>query len=240
MIAAFVRWVASKLNASGSSHLRVPRDRLSPGCAKLPPGRNDRALLAGPCLRIELLDLRPEEWTSVDGIVVKKTPDWRRARQHHVRLNAASELAATMAGPTYGASSTWAKPTAPTKPCGRVFALPHADGRGCADQLASSRRSKWGGASRAPSRTCRDQCEQELVPPPYRRHGPDQGGDQFPRSPPSRMESRWMGAAKRWSKAARLSVFRARQKAGACVRDTKSCALGGLYGNDTAGGWSWT
>jgi len=239
VIAAFVRWVASKLNASGSIYLRVPRDRFSPGCAKLPPGRNDRALLAGPCLRIERLDLRPEEWTSVDGIVVKKTPDWRPLGS---TLSASTPPAnwrlpwqgRLMARLRHGRN----QPPPPSRAAEYLLCRTPMDADVLINLPAQDAQNGWGFtcALENSSGSMRTRTGASTIPKARK----TQGGDQFPRSPPSRMESRWMGAAKRWSKAARLSVFRARQKAGACVRDTKSCALGRLYGNDTAGGWSWT
>ncbi len=110
VIEAVICWVAERLQTSGEIICcDAPQTDSSFSCI-----RNycrldkmiDRCRDRYPKLRIELLDLRPEEWKAVDGVTVNKTVlpgDPKGAT--HVRLNECSEfLGYPGLGQLYGAS----------------------------------------------------------------------------------------------------------------------------------------
>ena len=110
VIEAVIRWTAERLQGSGSivvcdapqtdSSFRLIReycqlDAMIARCRTSYPG-----------LRIELLDLRPEEWLARDGVTVARTAlPGDPAGSTHVRLDAASEFVGYQGeGRLYGAS----------------------------------------------------------------------------------------------------------------------------------------
>lgn len=244
VIAAVVRWVASKLNASGSiiicdapqtdsSFARLREycrlDELTARCSAEFPG-----------LRIELLDLRPEEWTSVDGIVVKKTSlAGDPLGSTHVRLNAASEFVGYHGqGRLYGASYDMDETNLRHQAERHEYLLCRTPmDADVLINLPKLKTHKKVGLTCALKNLVGINANKNWLP--HHTEGtPDQGGDQFPKSTAkARMEHAWMGAAKRWLKGSPgLSrLFVPVKKAGRLVfGDTqKVVRSGNWHGNDT-------
>ena len=118
VIEAVIRWVAPRLAGHGSITVcDAPQTdssfaRLRRYCAL--DAMVDRCRRAFPGLRIELLDLRPEEWHAVDGVTVSTTRlPGDPLGSTHVRLDEASELVGYHGcGRLYGASYDMAETNA--------------------------------------------------------------------------------------------------------------------------------
>jgi uncharacterized protein (DUF362 family) len=204
VIEGVIRWVAARLGGRGSitvcdapqtdssfSTLRryCGLDAMVQSCRRDFPG-----------VRIELLDLRPEEWHAVDGVTVSKTAlPGDPQGSTHVRLNEASEFVGYAGcGQLYGASFDMAETNTRHRGANHEYLLCRTPME--ADLLINIPKLK---THKKVGITC---ALKNLVGinanknwlPHHTEGTPDRGGDQFPASTAkARLEHSWMGTAKR-------------------------------------------
>ena len=244
VIEAVARWAATRLKGSGSviicdapqtdssfAKLRdyCQLDALATRCRKSFPG-----------VQFELLDLRPEEWTAVDGVTVKRTPlPGDPLGATHVRLDAASEFVGYHGqGRLYGASYDMAETNARHKGERHDYLLCRTPMD--ADvfiNLPKLKTHKKVGVTCALKNLVGINANKNWLPH-HTEGAPEQGGDQFPAATvKTRLEHSWMGAAKRWLKnrPAMSRWFVPAKKIGRVVfGDThKVVRSGNWHGNDT-------
>jgi len=153
-----------------------------------------------PGVQIELLDLRPEEWHAVDGVVVSKQalPGDPKGNTH-VRLDAASEFVEFAGqGKLYGASYNMAETNERHTGLRHEYLLCRTPME--ADlflNLPKLKTHKKVGITCALKNLVGINANKNWLP--HHTEGtPDDGGDQFPQATAkARLENRWMGAAKR-------------------------------------------
>jgi hypothetical protein len=199
-----------------------------------------RCRAAFPGATIELLDLRPEEWKALDGVVVGKTSlPGDPLGSTHVHLNAASEFVGYPGqGRLYGASFDMAETNSRHSGERHEYLL-------CGTPMAADvlinlpklKTHKKVGLTCALKNLVGINANKNWLP--HHTEGtPDQGGDQFPAATAkARLEHAWMGTAKRWLKGhpSLSRLFVPVKKAGRLVfGDTqKVVRSGNWHGNDT-------
>jgi len=244
VIEAVVRWVAPKLKEQGNiticdapqtdSSFATLRnycqlDEMVARCTKDFPG-----------LKIDLLDLRPEEWHAVDGVTVSKTrlPGDPRGSTH-VRLNEASEFVGFHGcGHLYGASYDMAETN--LKHTGTTHEYMLCRTPMDADvfiNIPKLKTHKKVGLTCALKNLVGINANKNWLP--HHTEGtPDKGGDQFPAATTkAKLEHSWMGSAKRVLKSSPLlsRLFVPLKRVGRLVfGDTqKVVRSGNWHGNDT-------
>lgn len=205
VIEAVTRWVADRLHGRGSivicdapqtdssfARLRsyCELDKLAEQC------RTDY-----PNLELDLVDLRPEEWHTVDGVTVARTSlPGDPAGNTHVRLDGASEFVGYAGqGRLYGASYDTAETN--TRHSGQRHEYLLCRTPMDADvfiNLPKLKTHKKVGLTCALKNLVGINANKNWLP--HHTEGtPDLGGDQFPTSnTKTRLEHSWMGAAKRF------------------------------------------
>jgi uncharacterized protein (DUF362 family) len=244
VIEAVVRWVAPRLQGRGSIVIcDAPQTDSSFARLREYCRLDDlltRCRQAHPGLTIDLLDLRPEEWTAVDGVTVAKTAlPGDPLGSTHVALNEGSEFVGfDGCGRLYGASYDLAETNAHHAGTRHEYLLCRTPME--ADVLINLPKLK---THKKVGLTC---ALKNLVGinanknwlPHHTEGTPAQGGDQFPAdTTKARLEHSWMGTAKRLLKNSPLlsRFFVPLKKAGRLVfGDTqKVVRSGNWHGNDT-------
>jgi uncharacterized protein (DUF362 family) len=244
VIEAVVRWVATRLQRSGRITI-CDAPQTDSSFAKLREycGLDDmveRCRKDFPGVEIALLDLRVEEWRTVDGVTVGQTVlPGDPLGETHVRLDSASEFVGFHGlGRLYGASYDMAETNFRHSSERHEYALCRTPME--ADlfiNLPKLKTHKKVGVTCALKNLVGINANKNWLP--HHTEGtPDQGGDQFATSgTKARLEHSWMGTAKRWLKnRRRLSLlFVPLKKAGRYVfGDTQSVVRSGnWHGNDT-------
>jgi uncharacterized protein (DUF362 family) len=193
-----------------------------------------------PAIRIQLLDLRPEEWHAVDGVTVSKTElPGDPLGSTHVRLNADSEFVGFRGlGQLYGASYNMEETNQRHREVTHEYMLCRTPMD--ADVLINIPKLK---CHKKVGLTC---ALKNLVGinanknwlPHHTEGTPDQGGDQFPAATlKAKLEHSWMGRIKRFLFGKNLlsKLFVPLKKVGRLVfGDTqKVVRSGNWHGNDT-------
>lgn len=244
VIEAVCRWVAEKLQSKGSITIcDAPQTdssfrKLSEYCGLQEMVERCRRDFQG--VKIALLDLRPEEWRAVDGVVVSKHPqEGDPLGSTKVSLNEASEFVEFGGqGKLYGASFDMAETNA--KHSGTVHEYMLCRTPMDADvfiNIPKLKTHKKVGVTCALKNLVGINANKNWLP--HHTEGtPEDGGDQFPRATTkARLEHAWMGTAKRWLKnsPALSTLFVPLKKAGRLYfGDTqKVVRSGNWHGNDT-------
>jgi uncharacterized protein (DUF362 family) len=244
VIEATLRWVAARLQPAGSIVI-CDAPQTDSSFAKLSEYCGFDQMLARcrqgfPALRIELLDLRPEEWHAVDGVTVSKAKlQGDPLGSTHVRLDGASEFVGYAGqGKLYGASYDMAETNA--KHAGERHEYLLCRTPMDADvfiNLPKLKTHKKVGVTCALKNLVGINANKNWLPH-HTEGSPEQGGDQFPATTTkTRLEHAWMGAAKRWLKnrPAMSRLFVPVKKMGRLVfGDTQAVVRSGnWHGNDT-------
>lgn len=193
-----------------------------------------------PGLRIELLDLRPEEWHAVDGVVVAKQKQaGDPLGSTHAALHQGSEFVEFSGqGRLYGASFDMAETN--DHHCGERHEYLLCRTPMEADvfiNLPKLKTHKKVGLTCALKNLVGINANKNWLP--HHTEGtPEDGGDQFPKATTkARLEHSWMGTAKRWLKnrPGMSRLFVPLKKAGRLYfGDTqKVVRSGNWHGNDT-------
>ncbi len=244
VIEAVAGWAAERLRGRGKITIcDAPQtdssfETLSEYCGLNQMLQRLRARFSG--IDIQLLDLRPEEWHAVDGVVVsKKTQPGDPAGSTQVRLDGASEFVEFGGqGRLYGASYNMAETN--EHHSGRRHEYMLCRTPMDADvfiNLPKLKTHKKVGITCALKNLVGINANKNWLP--HHTEGtPDDGGDQFPRATTkSRLEHSWMGAAKRVlrNNPALSRLFVPLKKAGRLYfGDTqKVVRSGNWHGNDT-------
>jgi uncharacterized protein (DUF362 family) len=156
-----------------------------------------------PGLKIDLLDLRPEEWLAVDGVVVKKqVQPGDPLGTTHVRLNEASEFVDFAGqGRLYGASFDMEETNQRHRGANHEYLLCRTPmDADVLINLPKLKTHKKVGITCALKNLVGINANKNWLP--HHTEGtPNDGGDQFPKeSAKARLEHSWMGTAKRWLK----------------------------------------
>jgi uncharacterized protein (DUF362 family) len=199
-----------------------------------------RCRQAHPKIKFELLDLRLEEWHSIDGVTVSKTKlPGDRLGSTHVRLNEASEFVEyTGQGRLYGASFDMEETNARHKGSTHDYLLCRTPmDADVLINLPKLKTHKKVGLTCALKNLVGINANKNWLPH-HTEGAPDTGGDQFPRATTkTRLEHTWMGQAKRWlkDKPALSRLFVPLKKAGRVYfGDTQNTVRSGnWHGNDT-------
>jgi uncharacterized protein (DUF362 family) len=193
-----------------------------------------------PGISIEILDLRPEEWHSIDGIVVSRMQQpGDPLGSTHVRLDDESEFVQYAGqGRLYGASYDMAETNQRHSGNRHDYLLCRTPMD--ADvfiNLPKLKTHKKVGLTCALKNLVGINANKNWLP--HHTEGtPEDGGDQFPKATPKvRLEHSWMGTAKRWLKdrPGLSRLFVPLKKAGRFYfGDTqKVVRSGNWHGNDT-------
>jgi uncharacterized protein (DUF362 family) len=244
VIEAVVRWVARQLKGRGKITIcDAPQTdssfaRLREYC------RLDDLVCRGqrefPGVKVELLDLRPEEWRAVDGVVVAKTQQaGDPLGSTTMDLRETSEFVEYHGqGRLYGASYDMAETNSRHQGDRHQYMLCRTPME--ADvliNLPKLKTHKKVGITCALKNLVGINANKNWLP--HHTEGtPEQGGDQFPEgTAKARLEHVWMGAAKRWlkDKPSLSRFFVPLKKAGRLYfGDTqKVVRSGNWHGNDT-------
>ena len=204
VIEAVIRWVAGRLNGDGSIVVcDAPQtdssfSTLSAYCGLDEMIERCRAVFPGP--KIELLDLRPEEWHAVDGVTVSKTQlPGDPLGDTFVALNEASEFVGFSGnGQLYGASFNMDETNERHRGERHEYMLCRTPMD--ADvfiNLPKLKTHKKVGLTCALKNLVGINANKNWLP--HHTEGtPDQGGDQFPTATTkAKLEHSWMGRAKR-------------------------------------------
>ena len=204
VIEAVIRWVAGRLNGDGSIVVcDAPQtdssfSTLSAYCSLDEMIERCRAVFPGP--KIELLDLRPEEWHAVDGVTVSKTQlPGDPLGDTFVALNEASEFVGFSGnGQLYGASFNMDETNERHRGERHEYMLCRTPMD--ADvfiNLPKLKTHKKVGLTCALKNLVGINANKNWLP--HHTEGtPDQGGDQFPTTTTkAKLEHSWMGRAKR-------------------------------------------
>ena len=204
VIEAVIRWVAGRLNGDGSIVVcDAPQtdssfSTLSAYCGLDEMIERCRAVFPGP--KIELLDLRPEEWHAVDGVTVSKTQlPGDPLGDTFVALNEASEFVGFSGnGQLYGASFNMDETNERHRGERHEYMLCRTPMD--ADvfiNLPKLKTHKKVGLTCALKNLVGINANKTWLP--HHTEGtPDQGGDQFPTTTTkAKLEHSWMGRAKR-------------------------------------------
>jgi uncharacterized protein (DUF362 family) len=244
VIEAVARWAADKLKGTGSITL-CDAPQTDSSFAKIREYCGLDKMLARlradfPGVELDLVDLRPEEWQTIDGVTVSKNQlPGDPSGTTHVRLDAASEFVGFDGlGRLYGAAFDMAETNAKHNGTRHEYLLCRTPMD--ADvfiNLPKLKTHKKVGVTCALKNLVGINANKNWLP--HHTEGtPDRGGDQF--SAPTtkaRLEHSWMGTAKRWLKgrptASRLFV--PVKKIGRLIfGDTqKVVRSGNWHGNDT-------
>jgi len=244
VIEATVLWVGQRLGDSGSIVI-CDAPQTDSSFSTLSRYCGLEAMVARcrqrfPKLAIDLLDLRPEEWTAVDGVVVsKRTQPGDPLGSSQVRLDAGSEFIGFGGlGKLYGASYDMAETNARHQARSHEYLLCRTPMD--ADvfiNLPKLKTHKKVGITCALKNLVGINANKNWLP--HHTEGtPEEGGDQFPKATTkARLEHSWMGAAKRWlkNKPALSRLFVPLKKLGRLYfGDTqKVVRSGNWHGNDT-------
>jgi uncharacterized protein (DUF362 family) len=244
VIEAVVRWVAPQLQERGAITIcDAPQTDSSFATLRRYCRLDDlvaRCRQTFPGVDIAVLDLRPEEWHTVDGITVSKTklPGDPRGSTH-VRLDGASEFVGYHGcGQLYGASYDMAETNARHHGARHEYLLCRTPMD--ADvfiNLPKLKTHKKVGVTCALKNLVGINANKNWLP--HHTEGtPEDGGDQFPSATvKARLEHSWMGAAKRVLKnsAALSRLFVPVKKVGRLFfGDTRKIVRSGnWHGNDT-------
>ena len=244
IIEAVANWVGEKLRGSGEVVI-CDAPQTDSSFAKLSEycgfrGMMSRLTAAFPGVEFSILDLRPEEWHSVDGVVVsRKAQAGDPLGQTHVELNSASEFVDFAGqGKLYGASYDMAE----TNDRHRGYRHEYLLCRTPMDadvfiNLPKLKTHKKVGITCALKNLVGINANKNWLP--HHTEGtPADGGDQFPQATTkARLEHSWMGTAKRWlkDKPALSRLFVPLKKAGRLYfGDTQRVVRSGnWHGNDT-------
>ncbi|MBU6399970.1 MAG: DUF362 domain-containing protein [Verrucomicrobia bacterium] len=244
VIEAVARWVATRLHGRGSITIcDAPQTDSSFATLRKYCGLDDlvaRCRADYPGVEFEVLDLRPEEWTAVDGVTVARTPLPGDPRGHtRVCLNEASEFVGYSGeGRLYGASYDLAETNTLHHGTRHEYLLCRTPMD--ADvfiNLPKLKTHKKVGLTCALKNLVGINANKNWLP--HHTEGtPETGGDQFPAATTkARLEGAWMGTAKRWLKhRPRISrLFVPVKKVGRLVfGDTRRVVRSGnWHGNDT-------
>jgi uncharacterized protein (DUF362 family) len=244
VIEAVAGWVAQKLGATGKIIIcDAPQTdssfaKLREYCALDTMIVNLKEAYPGP--QIELLDLRPEEWTAVDGVVVAKKPQpGDPLGSTHAALNGGSEFVQFSGqGRLYGASYDMAETNQRHTGAKHEYLLCRTPmDADVLINLPKLKTHKKVGLTCALKNLVGINANKNWLP--HHTEGtPEDGGDQFPKATvKARLEHTWMGAAKRWLKnsPAMSRLFVPLKKAGRLYfGDTqKVVRSGNWHGNDT-------
>jgi uncharacterized protein (DUF362 family) len=244
VIEAVARWVGEKLDGAGSITIcDAPQtdssfQKLREYCGL--DGMVERLQRQFPSLDIQSLDLRPEEWHAVDGVVVsKRRQPGDPLGSTHVRLNEASEFVGFAGqGRLYGASYDMAETNRRHSGSQHDYLLCRTPMD--ADvfiNLPKLKTHKKVGLTCALKNLVGINANKNWLP--HHTEGtPEEGGDQFPlATAKARLEHSWMGAAKRWLKdsPALSRLFVPLKKMGRLYfGDTQTVVRSGnWHGNDT-------
>jgi uncharacterized protein (DUF362 family) len=244
VIEAVARWVAGRLHGHGSIIIcDAPQTDSSFATLKKYCELDtllERCRAEHPTIEMQLLDLRPEEWETVDGVTVARTRlAGDPAGNTHVQLDAASELVGYSGqGRLYGASYDVAETNARHAGTHHEYLLCRTPmDADVLINLPKLKTHKKVGVTCALKNLVGINANKNWLP--HHTEGtPDQGGDQFPETTTkARLEHAWMGTAKRWLKnRPRLSrPFIPLKKIGRLYfGDTqKVVRSGNWHGNDT-------
>ncbi len=244
VIEGVIRWVAPRLQGRGSIVICDAPQTDSSFATLRAYCRLDemvaRCRNEFPGVTIELLDLRPEEWTAVDGVTVAKTQlPGDPLGSTHVRLNAASQFVGfSGCGQLYGASYDMAETN--SRHAGETHEYMLCRTPMDADVLINIPKLKTHkkvGVTCALKNLVGINANKNWLP--HHTEGtPDKGGDQFPAATTkAKLEHSWMGTAKRWLKnrPGLSRLFVPLKKVGRLVfGDTqKVVRSGNWHGNDT-------
>jgi uncharacterized protein (DUF362 family) len=244
VIEAVARWAAAQMQGRGSITI-CDAPQTDSSFATLRTYCQLDAMIARcrkgfPGVRFDLLDLRTEEWTAIEGVTVKRTPlSGDPLGSAHVRLDAASEFVGYAGqGRLYGASYDMAETNARHAGERHDYLLCRTPmDADVLINLPKLKTHKKVGVTCALKNLVGINANKNWLP--HHTEGtPEQGGDQFPTATTKvRLEYSWMGAAKRWLKhRPRLSrAFVPAKKIGRMVfGDTqKVVRSGNWHGNDT-------
>ena len=244
VIEGVIRWVAPRLGGRGSITVcDAPQTDSSFATLRAYCGLDDmvaRCRRDFPGLRIELLDLRPEEWRTVDGVTVDRTAlPGDPAGSTHVSLNEASEFVGFEGcGQLYGASYDMAETNRRHQGTTHEYLLCRTPmDADVLINLPKLKTHKKVGLTCALKNLVGINANKNWLP--HHTEGtPDRGGDQFPAATAkARLEHHWMGTAKRWLKnrPGLSRLFVPLKRAGRLVfGDTqKVVRSGNWHGNDT-------
>lgn len=244
VIEAVVRWAAERLGGRGSITVcDAPQTDSSFARIREYCGLDvlvDRCQQDFPGVQVALLDLRPEEWHSADGVTVSKTQlPGDPLGSTHVHLDGASEFVGySGCGRLYGASYDMAETNQHHTGSRHEYLLCRTPMD--ADvfiNLPKLKTHKKVGLTCALKNLVGINANKNWLP--HHTEGtPDVGGDQFPAATTkARLEHSWMGAAKRLLKDNPLlsRLFVPLKKLGRLVfGDTqKVVRSGNWHGNDT-------
>ena len=207
VIRAVAEWVAAALNGSGKIVIcDAPQtdssfQKIREYCCLDALAGELRAKFPG--IQIELLDLRPEEWHAVDGVVVSKhSQPGDPLGSTHVRLDDASEFVDFAGqGRLYGASFDMEETNQRHRGTKHDYLLCRTPME--ADvliNLPKLKTHKKVGITCALKNLVGINANKNWLP--HHTEGtPENGGDQFPNpTAKARLEHSWMGTAKRWLK----------------------------------------
>lgn len=244
VIEAVARWVAARLQGRGTVIIcDAPQTDSSFAALRAYCGLDgiiERCRENFSGVRFELLDLRPEEWTAVDGVTVARAKlAGDPLGSTHVRLDGASEFVGFHGeGRLYGASYDMAETNA--RHAGQRHEYMLCRTPMDADvliNLPKLKTHKKVGVTCALKNLVGINANKNWLP--HHTEGtPEDGGDQFPaKTAKARLEHSWMGAAKRWLKnrPGMSRLFVPVKKAGRLIfGDTQQVVRSGnWHGNDT-------
>jgi uncharacterized protein (DUF362 family) len=244
VIEAVARWVAKQLEGRGSIIIcDAPQTDSSFATLRKYCALDqlvERCRADNPTIDIQLLDLRPEEWHTVDGVTVAKTQlAGDPAGNTLVHLGVASEFVGYPGqGRLYGASYDSAETNVRHAGTRHEYLLCRTPmDADVLINLPKLKTHKKVGVTCALKNLVGINANKNWLP--HHTEGtPDQGGDQFPEATTkARLEHAWMGTAKRWLKnRPRLSrLFIPLKKIGRLYfGDTRKVVRSGnWHGNDT-------
>jgi uncharacterized protein (DUF362 family) len=244
IIEAVAEWAATALNGRGSIVIcDAPQTDSSFSALSEYCGLDEmvsRLQKKFPGVSIQLLDLRPEEWHAVDGVVVsKKQQPGDPLGNTHVALNEASEFVDFAGqGRLYGASYDMAETNQRHTGARHEYLLCRTPmDADVLINLPKLKTHKKVGVTCALKNLVGINANKNWLP--HHTEGtPEQGGDQFPKlTRKNQLEQTWMGTAKRWLKnrPALSRLFVPLKKVGRLYfGDTqKVVRSGNWHGNDT-------
>jgi uncharacterized protein (DUF362 family) len=244
VIEAVCRWVAERLKGSGTITI-CDAPQTDSSFRKLREYCDLDSIVVRckpdfPGVKVVILDLRPEEWRSIDGVVVsKQTQEGDPLGSTTVSLNEASEFVNFSGeGKLYGASFNMQETNQRHHGARHEYMLCRTPME--ADvfiNLPKLKTHKKVGVTCALKNLVGINANKNWLPH-HTEGAPEQGGDQFPKATrKARLEHAWMGTAKRWlrNSPTLATLFVPLKKAGRLYfGDTqKVVRSGNWHGNDT-------